>query len=120
MISRKEEMEAQSTAQPSLRNPYRSTSEDVSPVASSPAWPSAWSLIDAHDIGRSAKIVFAPDSASGGSLRRAIAAVRCATKWAARGLRLWRQRMRDRQQILSFDDHLLRDVGLTRHDIQRF
>jgi uncharacterized protein YjiS (DUF1127 family) len=29
-------------------------------------------------------------------------------------LRLWRQRARGRQQLRSFDDHLLRDIGITR------
>ena len=29
-------------------------------------------------------------------------------------LRLWRERTRGRQQLRTFDDHLLRDIGLTR------
>ena len=29
-------------------------------------------------------------------------------------LRLWRQRARGRQQLRTFDDHLLRDIGITR------
>ncbi|HEX6102124.1 MAG TPA: DUF1127 domain-containing protein [Alphaproteobacteria bacterium] len=29
-------------------------------------------------------------------------------------IRLWRQRARGRQQLREFDDHLLRDIGITR------
>jgi uncharacterized protein YjiS (DUF1127 family) len=29
-------------------------------------------------------------------------------------LRLWRSRSRGRQQLRTFDDHLLRDIGVTR------
>jgi uncharacterized protein YjiS (DUF1127 family) len=29
-------------------------------------------------------------------------------------LRLWRQRARGRKQLRTFDDHLLRDIGITR------
>jgi uncharacterized protein YjiS (DUF1127 family) len=29
-------------------------------------------------------------------------------------LRLWRERARGRQQLRTFDDHLLRDIGITR------
>jgi uncharacterized protein YjiS (DUF1127 family) len=29
-------------------------------------------------------------------------------------LRLWRQRARGRRQLRTFDDHLLRDIGITR------
>jgi uncharacterized protein YjiS (DUF1127 family) len=29
-------------------------------------------------------------------------------------LRVWRERARGRQQLRTFDDHLLRDIGLTR------
>jgi uncharacterized protein YjiS (DUF1127 family) len=29
-------------------------------------------------------------------------------------LRLWRERVRGRQQLRTFDDHLLRDIGITR------
>jgi uncharacterized protein YjiS (DUF1127 family) len=29
-------------------------------------------------------------------------------------LRLWRERARGRQQLRTFDDHLLRDIGMTR------
>jgi uncharacterized protein YjiS (DUF1127 family) len=29
-------------------------------------------------------------------------------------LRLWRQRARGRQHLREFDDHLLRDIGITR------
>jgi uncharacterized protein YjiS (DUF1127 family) len=29
-------------------------------------------------------------------------------------LQLWRERARGRQQLRTFDDHLLRDIGLTR------
>ena len=29
-------------------------------------------------------------------------------------LRLWRARARGRQQLRTFDDHLLRDIGITR------
>ena len=29
-------------------------------------------------------------------------------------LRLWRERARGRQQLRAFDDHLLRDIGITR------
>ena len=29
-------------------------------------------------------------------------------------LRLWRERVRGRQQLRTYDDHLLRDIGITR------
>ena len=29
-------------------------------------------------------------------------------------IRLWRQRAQGRQQLRTFDDHLLRDIGITR------
>jgi uncharacterized protein YjiS (DUF1127 family) len=29
-------------------------------------------------------------------------------------LRLWQQRVRGRQQLREFDDHMLRDIGITR------
>ena len=29
-------------------------------------------------------------------------------------LRLWQQRARGRQQLRNFDDHMLRDIGITR------
>lgn len=31
-------------------------------------------------------------------------------------LALWRSRRRDRRQLLSLDDHMLRDIGLSRAD----
>ena len=34
-------------------------------------------------------------------------------------LREWRQRSRDRNQLASFDDRMLRDIGLTRGDVFR-
>jgi uncharacterized protein YjiS (DUF1127 family) len=40
-------------------------------------------------------------------LRRAIATVR-----------LWQERSQARQELLSLDDHLLRDVGLTPYDVR--
>ena len=38
--------------------------------------------------------------------------VGCAT--ASTRLRLWQQRARGRRQLRMFDDHLLRDIGVTR------
>jgi uncharacterized protein YjiS (DUF1127 family) len=32
-------------------------------------------------------------------------------------LEVWAQRARTRQQLESLDSHLLRDIGLTRHDV---
>jgi len=32
---------------------------------------------------------------------------------------IWRQRLRQRKQLASLDDRLLRDVGLTRADVAR-
>ena len=47
------------------------------------------------------------------------------TRWSwARGLRqavdlllTWQHRARDRQQLQSLSDHMLRDIGLTRADV---
>ena len=48
-----------------------------------------------------------------------------APRWSwARGLRqavdlllIWQQRARDRRQLQSLNDHMLRDIGLTRADV---
>lgn len=37
-----------------------------------------------------------------------------ALRRAMQTIRLWRQRARGRQQLREFDDHLLRDIGITR------
>jgi uncharacterized protein YjiS (DUF1127 family) len=40
--------------------------------------------------------------------------------WLAKPVRLlavWRQRARTRQDLLRLNDHYLRDIGLTRHQI---
>jgi uncharacterized protein YjiS (DUF1127 family) len=34
-------------------------------------------------------------------------------------LREWRRRSRDRNQLASFDDRMLRDIGMTRADVWR-
>lgn len=34
-------------------------------------------------------------------------------------LRDWRRRSRERNQLASFDDRMLRDIGLTRADVYR-
>jgi uncharacterized protein YjiS (DUF1127 family) len=45
------------------------------------------------------------------------------TSWAHAGQRAvdllltWQQRARDRQQLQSLSDHMLRDIGLTRADV---
>lgn len=33
-------------------------------------------------------------------------------------LELWRRRIRERQALLSLDEHILRDVGLTRREVE--
>jgi uncharacterized protein YjiS (DUF1127 family) len=33
-------------------------------------------------------------------------------------LELWRRRTAERQALLSLDDHILRDVGLTRREVE--
>jgi uncharacterized protein YjiS (DUF1127 family) len=43
------------------------------------------------------------DRGAGGALRNALDT-----------LQLWRERARGRQQLRTFDDHLLRDIGITR------
>jgi len=35
------------------------------------------------------------------------------------GLREWRRRAESRRDLLDFDGHLLRDIGLTRMDVDR-
>lgn len=32
-------------------------------------------------------------------------------------VRLWQKRRHDRQELLTLDDHVLRDIGLTPHDL---
>jgi uncharacterized protein YjiS (DUF1127 family) len=49
--------------------------------------------------------------------RRGLGLYRRASPRLRRGLdalRLWRERARGRQQLRTLDDHLLRDIGLTR------
>lgn len=43
-----------------------------------------------------------------------------AVSWLRRAratVRLWQKRSRDRQELLTLDDHVLRDIGLTPHDV---
>jgi uncharacterized protein YjiS (DUF1127 family) len=53
---------------------------------------------------------FAPAPAGHRFFERAVSALRL----AADTLALWRQRARGRRQLRAFDDHLLRDIGITR------
>jgi uncharacterized protein YjiS (DUF1127 family) len=55
---------------------------------------------------------------SPGALRRhaALDALSDATGWVFGTLREWRRRSRDRAQLATLDDRMLRDIGLTRGD----
>jgi uncharacterized protein YjiS (DUF1127 family) len=44
----------------------------------------------------------------------ALDALADAADWVRTGLREWRRRLRDRATLAQFDDHALRDIGLTR------
>jgi uncharacterized protein YjiS (DUF1127 family) len=33
-------------------------------------------------------------------------------------LKIWRQRLRDRRELAAMDDRSLRDIGLTRYDVE--
>lgn len=66
--------------------------------------PFSGAVLPAH---RPTGISSAPNQAGAASwLRRARATVR-----------LWQKRSRDRQELLTLDDHVLRDIGLTPHDV---
>jgi uncharacterized protein YjiS (DUF1127 family) len=44
-----------------------------------------------------------------------------ATDWLRRAgatVRLWQERSRARQELLTLDDHILRDVGLTPYEVR--
>jgi len=45
-------------------------------------------------------------------------AVRRGLERALATLELWRRRTRERHALLSLDDHILRDVGLTRREVE--
>lgn len=57
-----------------------------------------------------AERTFAPAPATDGLFERAVLRLRQALDMLA----LWQQRARGRQQLRTFDDHLLRDIGITR------
>ncbi len=51
-----------------------------------------------------------------GALRRraALVALSDATEWVLATVRLWRQRVRERDQLARLDERMLADIGLTR------
>jgi uncharacterized protein YjiS (DUF1127 family) len=57
-----------------------------------------------------AERTFMPAPATDGLYERAVLRLRQAFDMLA----LWQQRARGRQQLRMFDDHLLRDIGITR------
>jgi uncharacterized protein YjiS (DUF1127 family) len=57
-----------------------------------------------------AERTFAPAPAGHGFHRRAVLGLRHALDT----VRLWQERVRGRRQLTTFDDHLLRDIGVTR------
>jgi uncharacterized protein YjiS (DUF1127 family) len=52
---------------------------------------------------------WAPDRSERGH-----AAPLAALRWIAAAIRLWRRRTRSRQQLRELNDHLLKDIGLSR------
>ena len=59
------------------------------------------------------------DSAGTADHRRAaLDALSDATDWVFATLREWRRRSRDRAQLATLDDRMLRDIGLTHGDAE--
>lgn len=98
-----------------LAGPIRPKADDARSVGPQPALPFVQMLIDVRSLAHPSEIVFAP----GGALRRVMVAATRAAVQAILKLVAWRSRARERQQLLSLDDRTLRDLGLTRQDIQR-
>jgi uncharacterized protein YjiS (DUF1127 family) len=70
--------------------------------------------------GAAAATVRLPGRAFGASLREHVVSRRAAS-WPGQAratLRLWQDRVSGRQQLLRLDDHVLRDIGITRLQAQ--
>jgi uncharacterized protein YjiS (DUF1127 family) len=61
-----------------------------------------------------------PCGEAAGSVRRhaALDALSDASNWVLASLRLWRQRQRERDQLATFDERMLADIGLSRSDAE--
>jgi uncharacterized protein YjiS (DUF1127 family) len=69
-----------------------------------------FTLLPTLAMAATAERTFAPTPAGHGFHRRAVLGL-CR---ALDTLRLWQVRARGRRQLTTFDDHLLRDIGVTR------
>ncbi len=112
-------MSLQSVTRPPLAGSYWLGTDDVPSGLPLPVSLAPRASTGIRGLVRPSETAFAPHPVPMGALRRVTTA---ACRAAVQGLRIlleWPQRDRERRQLMSLDDRVLRDIGLTRRDIQR-